>query len=117
VLALGALRRRTLLPTSLVVWPAIVGLGCFAQSELIGRAFFTGVIGVVHPITVAICLLTIVIPAASIATLISTVRWCFRPERPSVLALMMPMTYGLVFTAFSLWLAAHGWFAFRTWAF
>jgi len=117
VLGLGALRRRAFLPVSLGLLPAVTGLCCLAQGLLLEHAFFTGVIGIVHPITVAICVLTIVIPAASLATLVSTVRWCFRPDRPSVLALLMPMTYGLAFTALSLWLAAHGWFAFRTWAF
>ena len=117
VLGLGALQRRRLMPSSLVVWPAVSGLCCFALSTLIGRAFFMGVIGIVHPVTVAICVLTIVFAIASVATLVTTVRWCLRPDRPSVLALLMPMICGLAFTGLTLWLTAHGWLGFRTWAF
>jgi hypothetical protein len=117
VLALGALQRRRVVPSSLVLWPAVTGLSCFAMSMLMGRAFFTGVIGIVHPVTVAICALTIVFAIASVATLVTTVRWCFRPDRPSALALLMPMLCGLAFTGLTLWLTAHGWLGFRTWAF
>jgi CubicO group peptidase (beta-lactamase class C family) len=117
VLGLGALRRRRILPASLALWPAVTSLCCLALSSLMERAFFTGVIGLVHPVTVAICVLTIVFAVASIAALATTIRWCFRPDRPSVLALLMPMTFGLAFTALTLLLAAHGWLGFRTWAF
>jgi hypothetical protein len=116
VLAFGALQRRRALPTSLAVWPAVAGLSCFVMSGLLGRAFFTGVIGRVHPVTVAICVLTIVFAVASVATLVSTVRWMRRPDRPSVLALLMPMACGLAFTCLTVWLAAHGWLGLRTWA-
>jgi hypothetical protein len=34
-----------------------------------------------------------------------------------VYALLMPMFCGLAFTGPTLWLAAHGWLGFRTWAF
>ncbi|MEO8550735.1 MAG: serine hydrolase domain-containing protein [Kofleriaceae bacterium] len=115
-LVLGALQRRRALPSSLVVWPALAGLSAFAMSDLIGRAFFTGVIGQVHPVTVALCGLTIGFAIASVATLVSTVRWMLRPDRPSVLALIMPMLCGLAFTGLTVWLAAHGWLGLRTWA-
>jgi CubicO group peptidase (beta-lactamase class C family) len=117
VLGLGALRRRRILPTALALWPAATGLSCLAMSMLLGRAFFSGVIGTVHPVTVAICVLTIVFAIASVATLVTTVRWCMRPDRPSVLALIMPMICGLAFTTLTLWLTANGWLGFRTWAF
>jgi CubicO group peptidase (beta-lactamase class C family) len=117
VLGLGALRRRRFLPASLALWPAATGLCCLALATLLGRAFFSGVIGTVHPVTVGICVLTIAFAIASVATLVTTIRWCFRPDRPSVLALLMPMTFGLAFTALTVLLTAHGWLGFRTWAF
>ena len=117
VLALGAFRRRRILPLALALWPAVTGLTAAALSMLMGRAFFAGVIGIVHPVTVAICALTIVFAFGSVASLVTTVRWCMRPDRPSVSALVMPMICGLAFTCLTLWLAAHGWLGFRTWAF
>jgi CubicO group peptidase (beta-lactamase class C family) len=117
VLGLGAFQRRRMVPVSLALWPAVTGLTGFSISMLMDRAFFTGVIGIVHPVTVAICALTVVFAFASVATLATTVRWCMRPNRPSVYALLMPMTCGLAFTCLTLWLAAHGWLGFRTWAF
>ena len=116
VLALGALRRRRVMPSSLAVWPAVAGLSCFAASSLLDRAFFSGVIGIVHPLTVAICALTILFAVASVATLVMTLRWTLRPDWPSVLALLMPMMYGLAFSGLTLWLTAHGWLGLRTWA-
>ena len=116
VLAFGALQRRRALPISLAMGPAIAGLSCFVMSELLGRAFFTGVIGRVHPVTVALCVLTVVFAVASVATLVATVRWTHRPDRPSALALVMPMLCGLAFTCLTVWLAAHGWLGLRTWA-
>jgi len=74
------------------------------------------VIGIVHPLTVAICALTIVFAVASVASLVTTVRWTLRPDRPSVFALVMPMVCGLAFSSLTLWLTAHGWLGLRTWA-
>jgi hypothetical protein len=74
------------------------------------------VIGIVHPLTVAICALTIVFAVASVATLASTVRWTLRPDRPSLIALVPPMVCGLAFSGLTLWLTVHGWLGLRTWA-
>ena len=115
-LAFGALRRRRVMPSSLVVWPAVAGLCFFAQALCLGHAFFAGVIGIVHPLTVAICALTIVFAVASVATLVSTVRWTLRPDRPSRIALVPPMVCGLAFSGLTLWLTVHGWLGLRTWA-
>jgi CubicO group peptidase (beta-lactamase class C family) len=115
-LALGALQRRRVMPSSLVVWPAVAGLSLFAVTSLLDRAFFSGVIGIVHPVTVAICVLTILFAVASVATLVTTVRSTLRPDRPSVLALLTPMVCGLAFTGLTLWLTAHGLIGLRTWA-
>jgi len=117
VLGLGALGRKRILPASLALWPAATSLCGLALPLLLFHSFFTGVIGTVHPITVAICALTVAFAIASVATLVTTIRWCFRADRPSVLALLMPMMFGLAFTALTVFLAAHGWLGFRTWAF
>ncbi|MFT3694883.1 MAG: serine hydrolase domain-containing protein [Kofleriaceae bacterium] len=99
-----------------VMWPAIAGLALWPIDFLLRESFMAGVIGQVHPYTVALCACTIVFPIASFATLISTVRWCFRKDRPHALALVPPMIFGLAFTGFALWLIANHAFAFRTWA-
>ena len=39
VLAFGAARRRRVLPTSLVVWPAVAGIACAAFSRVLFLAF------------------------------------------------------------------------------
>ena len=115
-LAFGALRRRRVLPMSLVVWPAVAGLAVRACPLLLGHAFLSGVIGVVHPLTVAICALTLAFAVASVATLGSAIRWSARPDRPTLLALVTPMICGLAFTAMAVWLGAHGLVGLRTWA-
>ncbi|HTL33189.1 MAG TPA: serine hydrolase domain-containing protein [Kofleriaceae bacterium] len=115
-LLLFVLLRRRLLPHSLVVWPAIAGLSCMAFWEFLGRAFFAGVIGKVHPLTVAACADTILLAVSSAATLYCAVRWLRRPDRPHMLAMIVPIAFGLVFSAFSLWLGLHGVIGVRTWS-
>jgi CubicO group peptidase (beta-lactamase class C family) len=116
VLALGVLRGRRVLPSSLVLPPAIAGLCSSMMPRLLDEAFFSGVIGDVHPLTVALCALTIVFAIASAATLGSTLRWCLRPGRPRWFALVVPMVCGLAFSGFALWLGMNGWIGLRTWA-
>jgi hypothetical protein len=117
VLVYGALRRRRALPTALALWPAVAGLSCHAVPRLLDAAFFGGVIGKVHPLTVALCAATITFAVAAAATLVSVLRTCFRTDRPSRLALVMPMIFGLAFSALAVWLGANGWIGLRTWAY
>jgi CubicO group peptidase (beta-lactamase class C family) len=116
VLGLAAVQRRRVLPHSLVVWPAIAGLTCFALPHVLGMAFERGVIGIVHPLTIAICALTILFAVASTASLLSAIRWSLRPDRPRLWARLIPTTCGLAFFGLALWLTANGWLGLRTWA-
>jgi CubicO group peptidase (beta-lactamase class C family) len=116
VLGVGAIQRRRVLPYSLVVWPALAGLCCFALPNLLGRAFLDGVIGSVHPLTVALCGLTIGLAVASTASLLAAIRWSRRPDRPRLSARLFPTVCGIAFFGLTLWLAAHGWIGLRTWA-
>jgi CubicO group peptidase (beta-lactamase class C family) len=116
VLAIAALQRRRMLPASLVLWPAIAGLCCLALPRLLERSFHHAVIGVVHPLTIAVCALTIVFAIASVATLVATVRWLRRPDRPRLWLLVFPAVCGIAFTGLTLWAAVHGLIGFRTWA-
>jgi CubicO group peptidase (beta-lactamase class C family) len=116
VLLVGAVRRRRVIPHSLVLWPAVAGLSCAAISPCLERAFLEGVIGVVHPLTIAVCALTILFAVASTATLVAAIRWSVRRDRPRVLARLFPTACGLAFFGVTLWLAVHGWIGFRTWA-
>jgi len=114
VLAVSALRRRRLVPYSLALWPAAAGLCCFAVPHLLEHAFLAGVIGVAHPLTIAICALTIGFAIAGVATLVASLRWWTRPDRPPMYLLVFPTLCGLAFTAFAIW--AHTLIGLRTWA-
>lgn len=115
-LSLRALLRRRMLPRSLVLWPALAGLSCRAMGRLLDKAFFTGVIGEVHPITVGLCTATIVFAFASAATLFSSLRWLTRADRPRLLAMVIPLACGLAFSSLALWFGVNGLIGIRTWA-
>jgi CubicO group peptidase (beta-lactamase class C family) len=116
VLAAGAIRRRRVLPHGLVLWPAIAGLACPALPLFLQLAFLRGVIGVVHPLTIAICAITILFAIASTGSLVAAVRWSIRPDRPRLAARLVPTVFALAFAGLTIWLAAHGVIGFRTWA-
>lgn len=111
----GPLGRRGI-PIALALGPALAGLCAYAVPRLLDAAFFTGVIGRRHPLTIALCAVTLVFAASSFLALALTIRVCLRPDRPSRAALVLPMLFGLVFTALALWFGAHGVIGLRTWA-
>jgi len=116
VLLFSAMQRRRVLPTSLLVWPAIAGLCCGLYPLALESAFFRGVIGIVHPLTIAVCALTIGFALASAALLYSAIRWSRRADRPPLHWRAFPIICALAFSAMALWLGAHGWIGLRTWA-
>jgi CubicO group peptidase (beta-lactamase class C family) len=116
VLAYSALRRRRVLPPSLVLWPALAGLCLFAVPRVLTACFHRAVIGTVHPLTIALCALTILFAVCSTASLVQSVRWLLRPDRPRLLVRLFPITCGLAFFGLTLWLGANGWIGLRTWA-
>ena len=116
VLLLGAVRRRRVIPHALVVWPAVAALACAAISPCLELAFMDGVIGLVHPLTIAVCALTILFAVASTASLVTAIRWSVRPDRPPLLSRLFPTVCGVAFAGLTLWLAVHGLIGFRTWA-
>ena len=116
VLVYSALCRRLVLPMSLVMWPAVAGLCCLAMPHLLFASFHRAVIGIVHPLTIAFCGLTILFAISSTATLVEAIRWSLRPDRPRWLARIFPTVCGIAFFSLTLWLAAHGWIGLRTWA-
>ena len=97
--------------------PAITSLAFFALPHLLEAAFDAGVIGVVHPLTVAAFLLTIVLPVSAVISLAAALRWMTHPDRPRALALAMPTLFGVSFFGFAIWLGANGWIGLRTWAY
>ena len=115
ILLAGLLHRRRVLPTSVVLWPAVAGLCCKAIPLLLDHAFFSAVIGKLHPITVALCGLTILFAIASVATLVSAVRALRRPDRPDILWMIFPIAFGLAFSGLALWLGLNGFIGLRTW--
>jgi CubicO group peptidase (beta-lactamase class C family) len=113
---LGAFVFRRALPRSLVLWPALAGLCCRAIPRLLDKAFFDGIIGTANPVTIGLCAATIGYAIASAATLVSSIRWLRRDDRPRLLAMLVPLTCGLAFTAFAIFLGANGIIGLRTWA-
>jgi CubicO group peptidase (beta-lactamase class C family) len=111
------LNKARLLPRSLIIPPAITGLAFFALPRLLEAAFDAGVIGIVHPLTVAAFGMTIVLAVSSVITLASAIRWILHPQRPHALSLVIPTMFGVAFVGFTLWLAANGWIGLRTWAY
>ncbi len=116
VLLFSAMQRRRVLPTSLVAWPAVAGLTCYAFPHVLDAAFESGVIGIVHPWTVTFFGLTLLLPLASLALLYSSIRWSRRPDRPPLYWRAFPITCALAFSGLSLWLGVHGWVGLRVWA-
>ena len=116
VLAYSALTRRHIVPPSLVLWPAIAGLSCVATPRVLSMAFHAGVIGVVHPLTIAVFALTIVFALSSTASLVQAMRWSLRPDRPRLRWRLLATTCGVAFFGLALWLGANGWIGMRTWA-
>lgn len=116
MLIVGLLNRRRIVPTAVVLWPAIAALACVAMDKLMQAAFFAGVIGDVHPLTVGIFVASIAFAIAAIATLVSSVRALVCPERPSILAMLFPIAFGIAFCGLALWWGANGLIGLRTWS-
>jgi hypothetical protein len=118
VIAFGgaAVRGRPFSTTGLVVWPAVAGLSLLALPRLFVEAAIREVLGVVHPLTIAICATTVVFALASAAGLAAALRWSVRPDRPALLARLVPSLAALSAFALTLWLGAHGIIGLRTWA-
>jgi CubicO group peptidase (beta-lactamase class C family) len=114
-LAEGVIRRR-LLPLGLVAWPTIASLCCATLLPLLMTAFEHAVVGVVHPLTIALCALTIVFPLASLASLICAVRWWLHPDRPRLLVRLFPSACAIALAGLAAWFTANGLAGLCTWA-
>lgn len=116
VLLFAAIKRRRPAAPSLILWPAIAGLSCYAMPRLLDTSFFSGVIGKVHPLTVALCGFTLLFAIASTASLVCVLRWSTRPDRPRMKALIFPAACAIAFFSLTIWLGANGWIGIRTWS-
>jgi len=116
VLGYCALARRLVIPPSLVLWPAVSGLCCHAFPRILFGSFSEAVIGKVHPLTIALCALTIVFAVASTMSLVQVVRWSLRPDRPSLMSRLFPIACAVAFFSLTVWFGANGWIGIRTWA-
>jgi hypothetical protein len=116
VLGLGVVQRRRVLPLGLVLWPSISGLCCYGMSRALMESFDRGVIGIVHPLTVALCAVTILFAVSAVASLLSAVRWAMRPDRPRLVVRMFPTVCAIAAAGLALWFAANGLIGLRTWA-
>lgn len=116
VLGLGVLQRRRVLPLGLVLGPAVSGLCCTALPHVFREAFHHGVIGIVHPLTIALCALTLLLAASAAASLLSAARWWVRPDRPRLVSRAFPTICAIAAFGLTLWFAANGVIGLRTWA-
>jgi CubicO group peptidase (beta-lactamase class C family) len=108
--------RRRVLPLGLIAWPTIASLSCSAFFPLLRTAFHHAVVGSVHPLTIALCAITIVFPLGSFASLICAVRWSLRPDRPRILVRLFPSVCAIALAGLAAWFTANGLLGFRTWA-
>jgi CubicO group peptidase (beta-lactamase class C family) len=116
VLGIGVIRRRRVVPDGLVLWPAIAGLSYLAIPRVFEAAVVDGVIGGVHPLTIGICALTILLPVSALASMFVAIRWMRRPDRPSFAHRLVPTACALAAFGIALWFALNGLIGFRTWA-
>jgi CubicO group peptidase (beta-lactamase class C family) len=116
VLGLGVVRRRRVVPEAIVLWPAVAGLAYLAVPRVLEAAFMRAVVGVVHPMTVALCALTIVFAVAAFAAMVVTVRWSRRPDRPPIAHRVVPAACSIAAFGVALWFAANGIIGLRTWS-
>jgi CubicO group peptidase (beta-lactamase class C family) len=117
VLAVAALRRRRRpVALGLALWPAVAGLSVLALPQLLAAAAMRDVLGVVHPLTVALCATTLVFAIASCGGLAAAIRWSVRRDRPSRLHRLVPTLCALAAFGMMLWLAANHIIGLRTWA-
>ena len=116
VLVVEALRRRRMVPLGVVAWSTIASLSCSTFMPLMMIAFEHAVVGVVHPLTIAICGLSIVFPLASLASLVCALRSWFGRDRPHGIVRLAASVSAIALAGLALWFTANGLLAFRTWA-
>jgi CubicO group peptidase (beta-lactamase class C family) len=116
VVGAAAVRRTTVPAYGLVVWPAIAGLAVDSALQCMREAGSRGLLGVVHPWTIAICAVTLLFALASGASIVATVRWSTRPDRPRLRYRLLPSMAAVAAFGMTLWLGAHGIIGLRTWA-
>lgn len=99
-----------------VMWPAIAGLVIMLVPRLFNLAAGQEVLGVVHPLTLAIFAVTILFAVAAAAGVVSSVRWSMRIPRPPWWQRLVPALAAVAGFGLAVWLGAHGIIGLRTWA-
>jgi hypothetical protein len=116
VLGIGVVRRRRVPALGLVLWPAVSGLLCTAMPRVLWASFHHAVVGVVHPLTIALCAITILFAGSAAASLYCAVRWSIRPDRPRLVNRAFPTACAIAAFCIAAWFAANGLIGLRTWA-
>lgn len=99
-----------------VTWPAIAGLAFMLLPRLFSEAEAREVLGVMHPLTLAIFAATILFAVAAAAGAVSSVRWSIRIPRPPLWLRLVPALAAVAASGLAVWLGAHGIIGLRTWA-
>ncbi|HYU16393.1 MAG TPA: serine hydrolase domain-containing protein [Candidatus Acidoferrum sp.] len=99
-----------------VVWPAIAGLALAILPRLLLEASVRDVLGVVHPLTLAICATTILFAGASIGGVVTAARWATSATRPSWWLRLVPTLATVAAFGLAMWFDEHGIIGLRTWA-
>jgi hypothetical protein len=100
----------------LAMWPAIAGVCLVAFPRIAIEAAERGVLGEVHPLTIALCAVTIAFAASSIAAVVATIRASFREHRLPLTIRFPVMLETIAAFALTVWFGANGWIGLRTWA-
>ena len=114
MLALAMLARRKV-AADVLAWNAVAGLCFVGAPRLFFEAGMRDELGVCCPLTIAICAITIVFALASTAALFCALRWMVHPQRPPLLARLVPSLTALAAFGLTVWLAIHGMLGVRTW--
>ena len=116
VLILAALRRRRPIALGLLLWPAVAGLCMVGFEHVFTVAAYAQVLGVIHPLTVAIWAITLLLGVAGVAGMFEALRWSWRRDRPSLASRLVPTACAIAAFGFVVWLGAHGIIGLCTWA-
>jgi hypothetical protein len=115
VFLLGS-RRGGIAAFKLALWPAIAGVCLFAFPRIANEAGMRGVLGEVHPLTIALCATSIAFAVASIAAVAATIRASFREHRLPLVIRVPIMLETVAGFALTVWFGANGFIGLRTWA-
>jgi CubicO group peptidase (beta-lactamase class C family) len=112
----GRVARRRV-PSDTLAWNAVAGIAFVAMPHYLFAAVTEGTVGTRNPFTIALCASTVIFAVASSAAFATSVRWMFRPDRPSLVSRLLPTAIACGGFGLSIWFAANGAVGLCTWSY